>query len=380
MKWSSREKSKDALSGEAVSAELRACGDSRRFYSEALRKLLGTVKETLAEEPAGGAEKCVEVIDALLATLASETELKKIQPEFESRHRAIAMHLLRLKESFREKEAEYKEIIDILTKAMADIHTGNKDFTEKIFKQSEKLEQLSQLEDIRIIKSNLKQQVASLKTAVRDKQARDVDMIGLLSEQVTTLKTELEVSQQASFRDGLTGLYNEQALNQHLKTQVKPGADSRSPFSLLVVDIDNYDKIVETYSPELGQRVILAAGQECRNLFNRNEFVARYNKGTFVAILPAVPRKTAVRKAKKLCQTIAAKRYQIDEALSGHTLSFTVCIGVSTLKKGDTVTTVTSRAIQALYSARRSGPNHVVSEKTIFLLFKKGGTESLEDL
>jgi diguanylate cyclase len=283
-------------------------------------------------------------------------------------------------ESSREKEAEYKDIIDILSRAMADITVGNKDFTENVFRQSERLEQLSQLEDIRLIKRNLQQQVATLKTAVRDKQKKDTDMIDLLSEQVTVLKTELEVSQQASFRDGLTGMYNEQALNRYLKTLVKPGADAPSPFSLLVIDIDNYDKIVETYSAELGQRVIMAAGQECRNLFNRDEFVARYNKGTFVAVLPAIQRKAAVKKAKKLCRTIAAKRYQIDEALTGHTLSFTVSIGVSALKRGDTISTVTSRAIQALSSARRSGTNQVVSEKTIFLRFKKGDTVTLEDL
>ncbi len=363
-----------------LAAKLQSCEDNCRFYTDALKALFDTMKAAVVDEAAAGTGPYLKAIDDLHAKFESEPDSEKLGPYFETQNRAIGLQLRQQKDILEEKEKEYKDIIAILTKAMAAINTDNIKFAEKLFQQSEKMEQITQLEDIKSIKSALSREIASMRSSVKEKQSQDTKVIEQLSGQVSTLKAELEASQQASMRDGLTGLYNEQALNRYLKTMVAPATAPHSPFSMLVIDIDKFDKIEGTYGTALGQRVILAASQECRSIFQKDEFLARYIKGTFVVIIPSETLKNAVNKSKALYKAISKKRYQIDEGLEGHTLSFTVSIGVSSYRKQDTAATVTSRAIQALYTARRSGSNHVVSEKTVFLRFKRGGDEKIEDL
>ena len=380
MKWFIRKPKESSPGGEAPAEALKNCETGRRFYREAVCALLETLKAYTLEDDAEKRRAFIVLIDDLAEKLVSEETAARIEPVFHSSHGTIVSHLRDQKESLTEKENEYREIIRILTKAMADINADNRMFTDRIFQQSEKMEEITRLGDIKSIRTRLKREISSLQKAVKDKQAQDAKVIDLLSDQVNTLKEELAASQQAFMRDGLTGLYNEQALNRYLKGLIKQGAGACPPFSMLVIDIDNYDKIEETYGAALGQRVILAASQECRNIFRKDEFVARYKRGTFVVVLPSEPSRNAVQKSKQLSRIVAAKRYQIDENLSGHTLSFSVSIGVSSTKARDTASAVTGRAIQSLYTARRHGTGQVVSDKTLFMMFKRGGGETLADL
>ncbi len=363
-----------------MSRKLREGEKRRHLDGNTVRSLLDLLKAVPVDEKEDGTDKYRSIIDDLREKWESVAEPKTLQALFDRRRRTIETFIAEQKRTLREKEKDYKDIIGILTKAMSESNSDNIQFNEKIFKQSEKLERITQLEDIKRIKNSLVQEVSSLRAVVEEKQTRDEEMVGILSERVETLKAELETCRLASLRDGLTGLYTEQALNRYLKTLMGPNGRYAQSFSMMVIDIDNFDKIEEMYGSDVGQRIILATGQECQGEFNRDEFVARYHNGTFVVILPSASRKRAVKKAKQLSRVIAGRRYQIDQALKGHSLSYTVSVGVSTCGRQDTAATVTSRAIQALYTARRSGPNHVVSEKTIFHFLGKGSGKTFEDL
>ncbi|GAG18163.1 unnamed protein product [marine sediment metagenome] len=66
-----------------------------------------------------------------------------------------------------------------------------------------------------------------------------------------------------------------------------------------------------------------------------------------------------------MCEAISATLYSLEDIKAGHKLSITVSIGVSNYRKGDTVKTITDRADQALYLAKRVGKNRVASEDEI---------------
>ncbi|MBW1780252.1 MAG: diguanylate cyclase [Deltaproteobacteria bacterium] len=377
----SRKKDLLTSDADALSEKLGACEAERQFLSEALVDLLKTAKE-FSLDPEGtdtDSRKTTEGVDKLVHAIASGEPTDTLRPAFDRQLRAIMLDIDRQKSTLREKEDEYKEMIALLTEGMADLSTENRDFNDRMFKQSDSLETIRQLEDIRKIRSELDRQITTIRDVVKEKQAQDAQTIKKLSNQVTELKAELEASSQDSLRDGLTGLYNERALNRYLQRMVPSEGGSVTSFSMMITDVDRLDQIEATYNSDLALRVILAAGHECRNAFNRDEFIARYRKGTYVIILPGIPRKAAVKKAKSLVKTMSSKRYTIDEELTDHTLSFSASIGVSTYQAGDTAASITSRAVQALAAARRSGPGRVVSDKSIFIIFRKGG-KTMEDL
>ena len=66
-----------------------------------------------------------------------------------------------------------------------------------------------------------------------------------------------------------------------------------------------------------------------------------------------------IKRAVHRCKSMAAARYNLDDAAGNQTLSVTVSSGVSALRKGDTTATVTERADKARYTAKRNGKNCV---------------------
>ena len=136
-------------------------------------------------------------------------------------------------------------------------------------------------------------------------------------------------------------------------------------FSLLMVDLDNFKTINDTYGHLTGDRVLVALVQKCKGMLRGDDTIARYGGEEFAIILPGASLRNSVKKGKQICQAIAGTRYAIDEGAPGDYLSVTVSVGVSTLHKGDTVAEVIDRADRALYHAKGTGKNRVVSERQL---------------
>ena len=132
---------------------------------------------------------------------------------------------------------------------------------------------------------------------------------------------------------------------------------------MLILDIDDFKKVNDAYGHQTGDRVILAIINKCRQNIRGEDFFARYGGEEFVIVLPGASLKNAVNRAEHICKSIASTRYYLDDVPDSPTLAVTVSIGVSSLQKADTVSTITQRADRALYSAKHKGKNCVVFEK-----------------
>ena len=168
-----------------------------------------------------------------------------------------------------------------------------------------------------------------------------------------------------SVTDGLTGIYNRKAFDNQIGELVEKDTISRSPFALLMLDIDDFKKINDNYGHQTGDRVILAVINKCRQSIRGEDFLARYGGEEFAIILPDASLRNAVKKANHICKSIAAARYCLDNVPGSPTLSVTISIGVSSLQRADTVVAVTQRADKALYAAKYAGKNCVISEKEV---------------
>ncbi|MBT8341925.1 MAG: diguanylate cyclase, partial [Desulfatitalea sp.] len=74
--------------------------------------------------------------------------------------------------------------------------------------------------------------------------------------------------------------------------------------------------------------------------------------------------RNALKKARQICTTIASVRYAIGENQTSDYLSVTVSIGVTQLKKNDSVADLIARADKALYDAKQKGKNCAVGRKS----------------
>ena len=123
---------------------------------------------------------------------------------------------------------------------MVILDTENQQYNQKIYKQSEKIEQITRLDDMKKIKQALKQELENLQQTVRDKQNRDCKKLKSLSKKVTTLNHELKRAKVDSLMDGLTGIYNRKAFDRYLQELIPRDAFTHVSFALLMMDIDNF--------------------------------------------------------------------------------------------------------------------------------------------
>ena len=136
---------------------------------------------------------------------------------------------------------------------------------------------------------------------------------------------------------------------------------------MLMLDIDNFKTINDTYGHSVGDRVLLAFAKKCKQFVRENDFLARYGGEEFAIVLPGSSLRNAAKRARQICKSIAAARYAIQDTGSGDVLKVTTSIGVSVKRKKDTAASLIDRADKALYMAKQSGKNRVVTEKKIQL-------------
>lgn len=151
--------------------------------------------------------------------------------------------------------------------------------------------------------------------------------------------------------DELTGLKNRRSYQEDLATNIAASAITAQPLSLVLLDIDHFKKVNDTYGHLMGDRVLQKLAQRLKTACEDGNIAARYGGEEFALILPRMDEHGALTFAEGIRSCI--------ESTSLGEIPITISIGIATMKKGDTETTLQSRADQALYSSKESGRNQV---------------------
>ena len=360
-----KKKENDQITTEDLSAQLRDSCKKKDFYLLSIRALLQFIKDFSLDLKEISSDEFKEEISQLSDKFTGETKLKKIQSGFERDKKGIAAYISLQKKYLIDREGEFKDIIDILTNAMVNLDVENQEYNQKIMEQSKKIEQITFLNDIKKIKQTLILEIEQMRQTVKKKQSSDNIKLEALANQVYILNSQLKQAHTESATDSLTGIYNRKAFDGQIVELVEKNTVSKSPFSLLMMDIDNFKKINDTHGHQTGDRIILATVNKCRQAIRGDDFFARYGGEEFAIILPGASLRNAVKKANHICKSVASTRYRLDDDQDGQALQVTISIGVSCHQKADTTTSVVQRADQALYAAKHAGKNCVYSEKDV---------------
>jgi diguanylate cyclase len=174
------------------------------------------------------------------------------------------------------------------------------------------------------------------------------------------LADELKSVREEALTDALSGLFNRRGFDIELERLVaKTGTDA--PLAMIMLDIDNFKAVNDTYGHPLGDAVIAAVGQFIRDSVGALGIAARYGGEEFAVLLP----RQSIAVAQKLGETIRGrveqgkiKRRKDDEAIGGITIS----AGAAVWKDGDDAASLVERADRALYAAKHAGRNRVAVE------------------
>lgn len=167
-----------------------------------------------------------------------------------------------------------------------------------------------------------------------------------------------------SITDPLTGLFNRKHLMETLAAEVIRSLRHKHTFALLIIDIDHFKRINDTYGHQEGDEVLRRLANVFRESVRECDFVARYGGEEFVILLPETGSQGAIEAAERI--RINTGKESMGLADGSISVTVTVSIGISLFpESGEDVKTVIQQADKALYIAKDTGRNRIVPSMAI---------------
>lgn len=168
------------------------------------------------------------------------------------------------------------------------------------------------------------------------------------------MQQQNRVLETLSITDSLTGLYNRSKLDAILSDQLARFRRTQREFTLLMMDIDHFKTLNDTYGHLTGDEVLAAVAQILVQSIRSIDYAARYGGDEFIIILVETSAEQALKTAERICDQVEGMVYNID----GSSIAVTVSIGIVQCQPEDqTPTAVFARADRALYEAKHAGRN-----------------------
>ena len=174
---------------------------------------------------------------------------------------------------------------------------------------------------------------------------------------VLEAKRLMEHLRESSLRDAMTGLYNRRFLEEYVTTLVAASQRRGNPFAILMLDLDYFKQVNDTFGHEAGDKVLKALAETLTKSVRSSDLVIRYGGEEFLIVLLD----TGIEGALIVSEKIRAKVEETRVALPGTSLQKTISIGVAEFPDdADTFWQVVKFADVALYEAKNQGRNRVV--------------------
>ncbi len=193
---------------------------------------------------------------------------------------------------------------------------------------------------------------------------KDVSETGIVPDlkgkSVEEINQIIESLNQAAITDELTQVYNRRFINEKLPIDLYAVVLNGSVLSAILIDIDDFKQINDTYGHSMGDRVLQKVARILKNNIQRKgDWVARYGGDEFLVVLPDADLKNARKIAERIRQQIEQETFE----LRGCTVSTTISCGVSSANPEDGSSAVDffDRLDQKLYQGKHRGKNSISS-------------------
>jgi diguanylate cyclase (GGDEF)-like protein len=176
--------------------------------------------------------------------------------------------------------------------------------------------------------------------------------IELYYKQLDKVKEYSEKLEALVVRDSMTNLYNHAFIVNRLSEEIEKAARYQRPLSILMIDIDHFKRVNDTYGHTFGDEVLTQIAQSIQTKCRSVDIVARYGGEEFLVILPETCSTSAAIIANRLRQMIADIPFE-------NGITVTISGGIAQYQTGDTASTMFTRADSLLYEAKNEGRNRI---------------------
>lgn len=278
----------------------------------------------------------------------------------ERRLKEVLFKQSQLKASLFETREAIKQMLTGFVDHLADFADATSDYHDKIENFASKIsaaDNISQLESVlsevmretRNIQINAQRSRDELRTTqqkVRESEAR-----------IRELETELEKTSDLVRHDQLTGVLNRHGLEDMFEKEISRAQRHDTVMCVALLDIDNFKKLNDSLGHDAGDQALIHLSSVCKNTLRPQDTIARYGGEEFVILLPETNLEDATQVLTRLQRELTKRFFMHDN----DKVLITFSAGVTQMTEQDNQGSVIKRADEAMYEAKQTGKNRVVS-------------------
>lgn len=337
---------------------LQFIAEDQAELKAALQKLLQLVIENISELVED--DKWVQGQIGMVLDLFGQPLNLRSMDDVGQRLREVIYRQSALKRSLNEAKERLKIMLVGFVDHLASFSESTSDYHDKIEQCAEKISaanDLTELSDVieevmretRIIQLNAQRSRDDLNAM----KAR----VGEAEQEIVRLQNELTETSELVRHDQLTGALNRKGLEEALDRELARSQRRKTPICVALLDVDNFKSLNDTYGHQTGDEALIHLARVIRETMRPHDTLVRYGGEEFLIILPDTPLPDAVSALTRL-QRELTKRFFLHK---NEKLLITFSAGATAFRAGETRNEAISRADAAMYQAKKSGKNRVVS-------------------
>lgn len=282
-----------------------------------------------------------------------ENVLHRLSVEI-AKNEAHGKEIAFLKKEMEDMRLIYTTTLDIATVIEEHLHTQldwqNNEIPEEIQFPPEQVINLTRNLALEISqKETIERENRKLKKELKELRMINTTVIQHASILEEELETKYEEVARASISDPLTGIYNRAGFFENFNKLLKMG---KKEIAVLMVDIDHFKKVNDTYGHDIGdlvlQNFVFVVEQTCR----REDIFARWGGEEFILSIPGIE--------NEICAIVAERiRRKVEEHIFPEVGRITCSIGLTQFRNVDSIDSLIKRVDEGLYAAKRGGRNRV---------------------
>lgn len=326
----------------------------RRSLLSLLRLLVENMTELVLDDRwlHGQIEVVREIIDKPLSQRAVDDAERRLK-EVLYKQSMLKASLFDARESIKQMLAGFVDQLASFAEVTSDYHDKIEGYAGKISAAND----ISELESVlgEVMHETRNIQINALRS--RDELRSTQKKVQESEARIRELEAELENTSNLVRYDQLTGTLNRRGLEEMFE---KETARSKRHDTLLCVgllDIDNFKKLNDTMGHDTGDEALIHLATVCRETLRPQDTVARYGGEEFIVLLPETPLEDAISALTRLQRELTKKFFMHDN----EKVLITFSAGVTQMLPEDSQASVIKRADEAMYEAKKTGKNRVVS-------------------
>ncbi len=175
------------------------------------------------------------------------------------------------------------------------------------------------------------------------------------SKLIDELKNNINILYELATIDEKTGVYNNKFFKTVSEMELSKAKRGIEDFSLIIVDLDYFKRINDTYGHMTGDAILKKLGKILKDSTRKYDIVSRFGGEEFIVLFP----NTNLQRARKVSERLR-RNVENDKEMSKYKV--TMSGGISTYHKNDSIARMKQRADKALYRAKHNGRNRIETE------------------